>query len=460
MIESGETNMTNITTANNLSTSPLAAQTPPGNSTASAPDGTSFGAVLARQVVDNAPAIGAAPAATPAPEKDAPVNHTTVPGKGTDNKTTALQNSPADLTGNMIALLQPLQKGTPLSTKNIPSDKTAATSKVQNDKGTLAQHLPIDLPGNVIALPTPLQEAGTPVTKDIRPGKSTTPGKIQGDKHPATQNIPADLSGTLIALPQAVQEIRTPAAPTSPNSAEVLKGAASKPVTPSLLAQPNEPGIAKDIPVSTTGKTGSATPLVQPAHIPNLSATAANQPALPQAQDLALLHTANLPNTPPPAAPGNTTPAQQSIYSALGSSGWANEFSQKISWMSTGQNNQIAELHLNPPDLGPLNVVLTMSDNQATAAFTSPHSAVRDAVENAMPKLREILADNGITLGNTTVSDQPQRDGNPGAFSGQQSPQQGGRWTTQSSAQAEIPAQPVLPRRTVQRHDGMVDTFA
>ncbi len=454
--------MSNITTANNLSASPLAAQTPPGNSTASAPDGTSFGAVLARQVVDNAPAPGAAPAATPAPEKDAPVNHTTVPGKGTDNKTTASQNSRTDLTGNMIALLQPLQKGSPLSTKNIniQSDKTAATSKVQNEKGTLAQHMPVDLSGNVIALPTPLQEAGTPVAQDSRSGKTSAPGKIQGDKHPTAQNIPADLSGTIIALPQAVQEIRTPAAPTSPNSAEVVKGAASKPVTPSLLAQPSETSIAKDIPVSTTGKAGSATPLVQTANIPNLSATAANQPALPQAQDLALLHTANLPNATPSAAPGNTTPAQQSIYSALGSSGWANEFSQKISWMSTGQNNQIAELHLNPPDLGPLNVVLTMSDNQATATFTSPHSAVRDAVENAMPKLREILADNGITLGNTTVSDQPQRDGNSAAFSGQQSPQQGGRWTAQPSDQAEISTQQVLPRRPVQRHDGMVDTFA
>ena len=452
--------MANITIANNLSASPLAAQNLSGNGAAAAPDGTSFGALLAQQVEGNPPATGTVAAAASAPEKVAPLNPTTVAGKASDNKHAALQNSPADLTGNMIALLQPLQKAAPLSSKDIRSDKTAAPSKVQDNKGAIAQNMPVDLSATVIALPAAFQEAATPATKDIRSGKTAAAGKLQGDQNPAAQNIPAGLSANIIALPQAIQVIHTPAATASPNSAEVVKGAVSKPVTPSLLNQPGVTAAAKDIPVSTTGKAESTTPLVKTIDVQNLSATAANQPALPQAQDLTLLHAANLANATTAAAPGNTTPSQQSIYSALGSSGWANEFSQRISWMSTGQNNQIAELHLNPPDLGPLNVVLKMSDNQATVAFTSPHSAVRDAVENAMPKLREILADNGITLGNTTVSDQPQRDGNSAAFTGQQSQQQGGRWTTQPSAQAEISAQPVLPRKGVQRHDGMVDTFA
>ncbi|MEQ1674790.1 MAG: flagellar hook-length control protein FliK, partial [Candidatus Nitrotoga sp.] len=116
-----------------------------------------------------------------------------------------------------------------------------------------------------------------------------------------------------------------------------------------------------------------------------------------------------------PAVMPNTLPniraadALQTIATPLGKDGWSDEFTQKISWMSS-QKNQVAELHLNPPDLGPLDVVLKISDNQATAVFMSSHSAVRDAVENALPKLREILADNGITLGNTTVSDQSPQD--------------------------------------------------
>ncbi len=148
--------------------------------------------------------------------------------------------------------------------------------------------------------------------------------------------------------------------------------------------------------------------------------------------------------------------APPTIATPLGNHGWADEFSQKIIWIST-QQNHVAELHLNPPNLGPLDVVLRISDNQATALFTSPHGAVRDAVENALPKLREILADNGIMLGNTTVSDQPPRDRSTDGFM-----HQGSGTAAQhedfgiASGSAEL-----LPTAApVRRHNGMVDTFA
>jgi flagellar hook-length control protein FliK len=146
--------------------------------------------------------------------------------------------------------------------------------------------------------------------------------------------------------------------------------------------------------------------------------------------------------------------ATQTVTTPLGSGGWADDFSQKISWMVT-QQSQVAELHLNPPDLGPLNVVLKLSDNQATALFTSPHSAVRDAVESALPKLREMLADNGIMLGNTSVSDQSLPDRSAERFANRNPS------TMQSLGALENdnlqPAAPVAPAR---RHNGMVDTFA
>lgn len=180
-------------------------------------------------------------------------------------------------------------------------------------------------------------------------------------------------------------------------------------------------------------------------------------------------------DTATPLAPANLVTAQplsslnthatqgdqpaQTISTPLGQAGWGDEFTQKVTWIST-QKNQTAELHLNPPDLGPLNVVIKISDNQATAAFTSPHSAVRDAVEHAMPKLREMLADSGIALGNATVSDQPARDNNAAAFTGQQSQQQGSRWTTQNPDRIAPAVSIAAASPTRQRHHGMVDTFA
>ncbi len=144
---------------------------------------------------------------------------------------------------------------------------------------------------------------------------------------------------------------------------------------------------------------------------------------------------------------------QTHIAAPLGSSAWPDEFSQTVSWISTRQN-QIAELHLNPPELGPMSVTLTINDNQATALFSSPHSAVRDAIENALPKLRESLADNGIMLGNATVNDQAPRDSGAGNFANQHPHT---RTDSVHTARTEPTSSPAMVTR---RHNGMVDTFA
>jgi flagellar hook-length control protein FliK len=160
---------------------------------------------------------------------------------------------------------------------------------------------------------------------------------------------------------------------------------------------------------------------------------------------------------PHPQANSKAGENPQAVNTPLGAKGWSDEFSQKISWMST-QQNQVAELHLNPPDLGPLDVVLKITDNQATALFTSPHGAVREAVESALPRLREALADNGITLGNATVSDQPPRErdaeGSRGQGNGASNQRDSG--TAEAGSVATASAQQGAARR----HNGMVDTFA
>ncbi len=140
------------------------------------------------------------------------------------------------------------------------------------------------------------------------------------------------------------------------------------------------------------------------------------------------------------------------IESPLGSNAWTGEFSQKVSWLSH-QQSQVAELHLNPPDLGPMHVVISVSDNQATAQFSSPHSEVRHAIENALPKLRESLADNGIMLGNATVSDQTPRDSGAGQFAQQSR----NRISVINTAEPAAISVPIAPTR---RHTGMLDTFA
>ncbi len=130
-----------------------------------------------------------------------------------------------------------------------------------------------------------------------------------------------------------------------------------------------------------------------------LTATAAAQ----QSNAAAL---ASMQNNAVPVMP----PVQVAVKTPVSQDKWGDEFSQKITWLASSKQDQTAELHLNPPQLGPVDVVIKVSGDQATALFTSPHAAVREAIEQAMPKLRDMMADNGIMLGNATVSDQTPRD--------------------------------------------------
>lgn len=109
------------------------------------------------------------------------------------------------------------------------------------------------------------------------------------------------------------------------------------------------------------------------------------------------------------AAPGATSPANVAssspnlrIDTPLGQTGWHDEMGQKLTWM-LGNNQQRADLVLTPPHLGRVEVSLTMIGDQAAATFTSANPAVREALENSLHRLRDVLADAGINLGQTHV---------------------------------------------------------
>ena len=96
----------------------------------------------------------------------------------------------------------------------------------------------------------------------------------------------------------------------------------------------------------------------------------------------------------------------------LGQAAWRDEVGQKLTWMISN-NQQQAALVLNPPQLGRIEVTLALDGNQASATFVSPHAAVREALENSMTRLREVLADAGVTLGQTHVGSESRRDSHP-----------------------------------------------
>ncbi len=125
-------------------------------------------------------------------------------------------------------------------------------------------------------------------------------------------------------------------------------------------------------------------------------------------------------------------------------------------WMVAGEESSV-QLSLNPPDLGPLQIVLSVNDHQIDASFVSEHLDVREAIEAASPKLKEMMENAGISLSGFSVSAQAQSSGN--AFT--QSQQQRGMSNANPSAKSE-PANSELLSGLQNRGTsgtGLVDTF-
>ncbi len=95
--------------------------------------------------------------------------------------------------------------------------------------------------------------------------------------------------------------------------------------------------------------------------------------------------------------------AQATITETVGRPEWNQGMGKQILWM-VNQNISRAEIRLNPANLGPLEVRVDMENDQVNVAFTSRHAEVREAVEQALPRLREMLEDKGLNLADADVS--------------------------------------------------------
>ncbi len=98
-------------------------------------------------------------------------------------------------------------------------------------------------------------------------------------------------------------------------------------------------------------------------------------------------------------------PMQSFIPTPLQDPQWQTDFSQRVSFIARN-GNQVAEIRLNPANLGPIDVRVVMNDDQATITFSSQHGVVRDAIEASLPRLREMFSSSGMQLADAQVSDQ------------------------------------------------------
>jgi flagellar hook-length control protein FliK len=94
---------------------------------------------------------------------------------------------------------------------------------------------------------------------------------------------------------------------------------------------------------------------------------------------------------------------QAEITQAFGRPAWSQGMGKQILWM-VNQNISSAEIRLNPAHLGPIEILIDMKEEQVNVSLSSRHAIVREAMEQALPKLREMLSENGFNLADTDIS--------------------------------------------------------
>jgi flagellar hook-length control protein FliK len=145
----------------------------------------------------------------------------------------------------------------------------------------------------------------------------------------------------------------------------------------------------------------------------------------------------------------NTQTTNDKVSAPVGTPAFNDELGGKITWMAN-QGVQSASLQLSPEHLGPVAVHISVQDGSASVAFNANHADARMALEQALPRLREMFATQGLTLTDASVSQQ-----SPRGQSQKQAVAAIGAIGAVSSEESTSPLAAVASTRL-----GLVDTYA
>lgn len=238
--------------------------------------------------------------------------------------------------------------------------------------------------------------------EETRAGESSLPGDPALLILPGT-TLPPVTSAAMIRLPPAAQG----------DAADRAAVSANPPSLSPLLAE-----LAAGSPRLATGNAEEGTAKLAVASVAGQGLVASGfdaQPATPAASDrldVQLAPTAFAPPSPAPpllaaAAPaaGESQGLVHHLPILLRDPAWPTELGQRLLWFA-GNDRQFAQVSVNPPELGSVEVTLRIDASGASAHFAAANAEVRSAIENSLPRLREMFASAGLDLGQVSVGNQ------------------------------------------------------
>ncbi len=89
----------------------------------------------------------------------------------------------------------------------------------------------------------------------------------------------------------------------------------------------------------------------------------------------------------------------------FGHSGWGENLGKQLA-MLMARNLDSAQIQIDPPELGPLQVKIQVNNDQVSLHFTTGHGMVKEALEASSLRLQEMFQEEGLELANFNVSDE------------------------------------------------------
>lgn len=399
-------------------------------------------------------AIPAAPATPAAKPAAAPAQTDGAPRGASDGKPFA-----AILHGKFGS--QPADKPMDRAAGKDTPDADAKDENADTDAATAAALAPADT-AQIPATPDPLALTAALTAIAPRPRLACAPAANDADARATPATIAADDSGKSAAAPRGFQF----AAETDPRGGKangMRDLAAGKPDLAAGVAAP-----ASGVTASAAGTREAAASFsaavdaaksgiadaVNAARTDSSSTTGHQaQAADALASTLSMLQPVNNATDAQRAAALRTTAL---IEAPVGSPRFADEAAQRVTWMAKS-GIEHAEIRVNPPNMGPIQVSIDMHQNEASINFVVTQADTRVAVEDSLHKLEAMLADSGIALAQANVDqrDAGQASGGNGSGTGSRRGSGGSRGSNDSG-------QPLtnLAARTGTPVRGLVDTFA
>ncbi len=159
-------------------------------------------------------------------------------------------------------------------------------------------------------------------------------------------------------------------------------------------------------------------------------------------------------HTQPASAP-LAPPAVASMPTPLAHPAFAGHFAAEVASLAF-RGVGSAEIVLNPQELGPVRIELTLNGETARIAFTAAQPETRHAIEQTLSLLEDMLADHGLLLSGSSVSDGHagrSSDGKAGSHRGDASPAHESRAHASSGSFAGRAGRAAVPK-------GLLDLYA